>query len=525
MTGHFHPFDFTRLRPFGCLVFAHTQNRQTKLGATAKRMVFVGLERGARADRLWDKSSGRIWVSGDVKHCEDVFPATLHSDHREKLTTPDTIPLQFPNLTEETNTQADRGPDDPSDQPTILPNTVAPINDVQDIPDTGPQESPADVTSNKPRRSTRSRATPTRYGFLATDISSQEHDHPTYNQAMQGPEAAAWRQACSEEFESLLQHKVGLLVEAPPGANILGGMWRLSRKRDEHNRIVRYKARWVAFGNHQIKGVDYAETYASVGSANSLRILLASTAGSDWVIWQFDIVTAFLNGKMDGTVYVRQVKDFEHPAHPHHVWLLNQSLYGTKKAARCWQKDFMATAAKFNLHPCPSDGAVYVLQDERGTIIIHLHVDDSLIFCSNITLMNAFKEFLDSIYKVKWTTSPTLYLGIKIDIRPDGTSLSQPQYIEAKLEEFGMVNCSMAKSPLPAKTVLRPGTPEDVAAAAELPYQNLVGSLQWLAHTTRPDIAYAVSQLSSFNASWTLEHWVKAKHVLCYLRFTQHQSL
>lgn len=281
----------------------------------------------------------------------------------------------------------------------------------------------------------------------------------------------------------------------------------------------------MAFGNHQIKGVDYADTYASVGSINSLRILLASTAGSDWVIWQFDIKTAFLNGKIDEIVYVRQVKDFEHLAHPHHVWILNQSLYGTKQAARCWQKDFTATAAKFNLHPSPSDGAVYVLKDERGIIIIHLHVDDSLIFCSNANLINDFKTFLDSVYEVKWTTSPTLYLGIKINIRSDGTSISQPHYIEAKLEEFGMVNCSMAKSPLPAKTVLRPGTPEEIAAAAELPYQNLVGSLQWIAHTTRPDIAYAVSQLSSFNASWTMEHWVKAKHVLRYLRFTQHQSL
>lgn len=81
-------------------------------------------------------------------------------------------------------------------------------------------------------------------------------------------------------------------------------MWRLTRKRDEHNRIVRYKARWVAFGNHQVKGLDYEETYASVGSVNSLRILVAMAAGSEWIIWQFDIVTAFLNGKMLEDVYI-----------------------------------------------------------------------------------------------------------------------------------------------------------------------------------------------------------------------------
>lgn len=86
---------------------------------------------------------------------------------------------------------------------------------------------------------------------------------------MKGPESGAWRPALCEEFDSLLQHNVGTLVEDPEGANVLGGMWRLSRKRDEDNWIVRYKACWVAFGNHQMKGVDYADTYTSAGSVNS----------------------------------------------------------------------------------------------------------------------------------------------------------------------------------------------------------------------------------------------------------------
>lgn len=152
-------------------------------------------------------------------------------------------------------------------------------------------------------------------------------------------------------------------------------------------------------------------------------------------------------------------------------------------------------------------------------------MDNCLVFCSDESLFQSFKEFLDSRYEIKWSTSPTLYLGIKINIKPGQITIFQPQYIEAKLEEFGMVNCSPAKSPLPAKTVLRSGSTEEIAAAANLPYQNLVGSLQCLAHTTRPNIAYAVSQLSSFNSSWTNKNWTKAKHVLRYLRFTQDQRI
>lgn len=45
-----------------------------------------------------------------------------------------------------------------------------------------------------------------------------------------------------------------------------------------------------------------------------------------------------------------------------------------------------------------------------------------------------------------------------------------------------------------------------------------MGSLQWLASTTRPDISYAVSQLSRFNSAWTVQHWLLAKQVLRYLK-------
>lgn len=148
-----------------------------------------------------------------------------------------------------------------------------------------------------------------------------------------------------------------------------------------------------------------------------------------------------------------------------------------------------------------------------------------MVFCSNPDLIAEFRIFLDSQYKVKWTTSTTLYLGIRLSILPNSTTISQPHYTESKLEEFGMSNCTMAKSPLPAKTILAAGTPDEIAAAAELPYQNLVGSLQWLSHTTRPDIAYAVSQLSPYNASWTIDNWIKAKHVLRYVRFAQHHDI
>lgn len=127
---------------------------------------------------------------------------------------------------------------------------------------------------------------------------------------------------------------------------------------------------------------------------DSLRILFAIAAANGMKVCQFDIVTAFLNGEMGDVVYSRQVTGFTHPTHPHRVWLLNKSLYGTRQAARRWQQHFNKTAAKFNLVPCPSDSAVYVCKDDLGILILHLHVDDSMVFASSTEVMERFKTFI-----------------------------------------------------------------------------------------------------------------------------------
>lgn len=138
-------------------------------------------------------------------------------------------------------------------------------------------------------------------------------------------------------------------------------------------------------------------------------------------------------------------------------------------------------------------------------------------------LNGEIESFINKQYNLKWTRKPTLYLGLKLDIADDMSSIkiSQPQYIDFVLKRFAMVNCNSAKTPLPQKTSLVAGTPDEVNFAKDIPYQQLVGCLQWIASSTRPDIAYAVSQLSCFNAAWTIHHWTAAKHVLQYLKGTQ----
>jgi len=58
-----------------------------------------------------------------------------------------------------------------------------------------------------------------------------------------------------------------------------------------------------------------------------------------------------------------------------------------------------------------------------------------------------------------------------------------------------------------------------------IPYLATVGSLQYLATITQPDIAYAVFYLGCFNHNSHPEHWTAVKHLLRYLKGTLYYKL
>ncbi|MBW0467795.1 hypothetical protein O181_007510 [Austropuccinia psidii MF-1] len=52
------------------------------------------------------------------------------------------------------------------------------------------------------------------------------------------------------------------------------------------------------------------------------------------------------------------------------------------------------------------------------------------------------------------------------------------------------------------------------------PYQQAIGSLNYLAQHTRPDIMFTVNQLSRYSTKPTGKHWTAIKHLLHYLKGT-----
>nr|GEX23080.1 hypothetical protein [Tanacetum cinerariifolium] len=108
--------------------------------------------------------------------------------------------------------------------------------------------------------------------------------------------------------------------------------WIYKVKLDELGWILKNKARLVARGYRQEKGINFKESFAPVARLKVIRIFLAYAAHKNMVVYQMDVKTAFLNGNFREEVYVSQPDEFVDQDNPNHVYKLKKALYGLKQA-------------------------------------------------------------------------------------------------------------------------------------------------------------------------------------------------
>lgn len=135
-------------------------------------------------------------------------------------------------------------------------------------------------------------------------------------------------------------------------------MFKLKQTPGEEDR---YKARLVARGFTQRKGINYEEIYAPVVRADSCRVLLAKAAKEDLEIMQFDIKTAFLYGELQEDIWIELP---DGPWKKKHRVKLKKSLYGLKQSPNCWNRKFNDVLRNFSMERTEADDCIYI--EHRG---------------------------------------------------------------------------------------------------------------------------------------------------------------
>lgn len=128
------------------------------------------------------------------------------------------------------------------------------------------------------------------------------------------------------------------------------------------------------------------------------------------------------------------------------------------------------------------------------------------------------KKELSGQLEMKDMKELSTFLGVNFIRDEGGAWLSQSHYCTEVLRRFGMSACKAVKTPASTSSEVDASysTLEGISK-----YQELVGSLLFLATRTRPDIALAVNLLTRHCASPTTNNMIAAKRVLRYLKGTE----
>ncbi|GJW23583.1 retrotransposon protein, putative, ty1-copia subclass [Tanacetum coccineum] len=262
-----------------------------------------------------------------------------------------------------------------------------------------------------------------------------------------------------------------------------------------------------------------------------INLLIAIAAYYDYEIWQMDVKTAFLNGRLDEDIYMEQPEGYVDPKFPNGVCKLQRAIYGLKQASRQWNKRFDEEIKRFGFIQNRDEPCVYRKASGSDVVFLILYVDDILIMGNNIPKLKEVKDYLGKCFSVKDLGEAAYILGIKIyrdrSLRLIG--LNQSAYIDKILKKFNMQNSKKGFIPMEVKHDLSnemcASSDEEKAYMKRVPYASAVGSIMYAVRCTRPDVAFAQNLVSRYQQNPGKLHWVAVKHILKYLRNTKDMFL
>ncbi|GKA41062.1 putative ribonuclease H-like domain-containing protein, partial [Tanacetum coccineum] len=214
-------------------------------------------------------------------------------------------------------------------------------------------------------------------------------------------------------------------------------------KKDERGIVIKNKARLVSQGYTQEEGIDYDEVFAPVARIEAIRLFLAYASFKDFVVYQMDVQSAFLYGKIKEEVYVCQPLGFEDPDFPDRVYKVEKALYRLHQALKAW--------------------------DKNDILFVQVYVDDIIFGSTRKKMCLQVKQKEDEIF------------------------ISQDKYLNEILNKFGFSDVKTASTPMEThKNLLKDEKGEDVDEHLN---RSMIGSLMYL-NSSRLDIMFAVYRKS-----------------------------
>ncbi|GKD32573.1 retrovirus-related pol polyprotein from transposon TNT 1-94 [Tanacetum coccineum] len=208
-------------------------------------------------------------------------------------------------------------------------------------------------------------------------------------------------------------------------------------------------------------------------------------------VYQMDVKSAFLNGKLKEEVYVKQHPGFESSEFPDYVCKLDKALYGLKQAPKAWYETLSTFLIQNKFTRGRIDNTLFVYKSKGDVLLVQVYVDDIIFGSTSYKLCKQFEKLMTKKFEMSMMRELTYFLRLQIN--------------------------SSVKTPMVPPNNLGP----DLAGKPvnETSYRGMIRSLMYLT-VTRPDIQFSTVLCARYQSNPKESHLTAMKRILRYLKGT-----
>ncbi|GJZ35278.1 putative ribonuclease H-like domain-containing protein [Tanacetum coccineum] len=244
----------------------------------------------------------------------------------------------------------------------------------------------------------------------------------------------------------------------------IGIKWVFKNKKDERGIVIKNKARLVAQGYTQEEGIGYDEVFALVTRIEAIRLFLAYASFKDFVVYQMDVKSAFLYGKIEEEVYVCQPLGFEDLDFPDRVYKEEKALYGLHQALRAWYETLPTYLLDNGFQRGKIDKTLFIRRDKGDILLVQVYVNDIIFGSTKKSLCTEFEKTMHKKFQMSSMGELTFFLGLQVKQKEDGIFISQDKHVTEILKKLGFTDVKTLSTPMETQKLLLKD--EDVCACA-----------------------------------------------------------
>ncbi|GJY06022.1 putative ribonuclease H-like domain-containing protein [Tanacetum coccineum] len=184
-----------------------------------------------------------------------------------------------------------------------------------------------------------------------------------------------WIEAMQDELLQFKLQKVWTLVDLPYGKKAIGTKWE--------------------------EGIDYDEVFAPVARIEAIRLFFVYASFKDFVVYQMDVKSAFLYGKIEEDVYRGQI-----------------------------------------------DKTLFINKIKSDILLVQVYVNDIIFGSTKKELCTKFKKLMHKKFQMSFMGELTFFLGLQVTQKDDGIFISQDKYVDEILKKFVFSTVKTASTPM-----------------------------------------------------------------------------